>query len=46
VPDEPVGLFGRFTWLTPVVGVACILAVFVAMVVLTWAAGGLTPFND
>jgi hypothetical protein len=45
-PDEPVGLFGRFTWLTPAAGIACTVAVFVAMFVLTWAAGGLTPFND
>jgi hypothetical protein len=43
---EPVNLFGRFSWLTPALGVACTIAVFVAMIVLTWAAGGITPFND
>ena len=42
---EPVGLFARDAWLTPVVGIACIVAVFVAMIMLTWIAGGVTPFN-
>ncbi|WP_138759496.1 hypothetical protein [Modestobacter altitudinis] len=45
-PDGPVGLFGRYSWLTAAAGIACTVAVFVAMIVLTWAAGGLTPFND
>jgi len=44
-PEEPVGIFGRHAWLVPVTGIACVLAVFVAMVVLTWAAGGGTPFD-
>ena len=43
---EPLGRFARYPWLTPALGVACTLAVFVAMIVLTWAAGGITPFND
>lgn len=42
---EPVGLFGRFGWLTAAAGIGCTVAVFVAMVVLTWVAGGITPFN-
>jgi hypothetical protein len=45
-PDEPVGLFGRYVWLTPAAGIACTVVLFVAMIVLTWVAGGLTPFND
>jgi hypothetical protein len=44
-PSEPVGVFGRHSWLIPVTGVACILAIFVAMVLLNWAAGGGTPFD-
>ncbi|WP_369136929.1 hypothetical protein [Modestobacter versicolor] len=44
-PSEPVGLFGRHAWLTPALGVACVLAVFVAMILLTWIAGGGTPFD-
>jgi hypothetical protein len=43
--DEPVGVFALHAWLVPVLGVACVLAVFVGMVVLTWVAGGITPFN-
>jgi hypothetical protein len=43
--DEPLGLFGRYAWLTPVLGVACTLAVFVSMILLTWIAGGGTPFD-
>jgi hypothetical protein len=43
--DEPLGLFGRHAWLIPAVGVVSILVVFVAMVLLTWAAGGGTPFD-
>ncbi len=43
---EPLGRFARYPWLTPALGVACTLAVFIAMIVLTWAAGGITPFTD
>ena len=42
---EAVGLFGRHGWLVPAVGIACVVAVFVAMVLLTWIAGGGTPFD-
>jgi hypothetical protein len=46
-PDagEPIGLFGRYAWLTAAAGIACVIAIFVAMVLLTWAAGGMTPFD-
>ena len=43
---EHVGVYGRHPWLVPATGVACIVAIFVAMVVLTLLAGGITPFND
>jgi hypothetical protein len=43
--DEPATLFGRHAWLVPAVTIACIVAVFVAMVLLTWLAGGTTPFD-
>lgn len=42
---EPEGVYGRHPWLVPATGVACIVAIFVAMVVLTLLAGGITPFN-
>ena len=42
---EPVGVFGRYPWLVPVLGVACVIAVFLAMVLLNWAAGGGTMFD-
>jgi hypothetical protein len=38
-------MFGRHVWMTPAVAIACVVAVFVAMVLLTWAAGGGTPFD-
>jgi hypothetical protein len=40
-----MGLFERHGWLVPVVGIAAVVVVFVAMVLLTWAAGGTTPFD-
>ena len=43
--DEPLGLFGRHAWLVPATGIALVLATFLAMVLLTWAAGGTTPFD-
>ena len=42
---EPAGLFARHAWLTPAAGIALVLATFLAMVLLTWAAGGGTPFD-
>jgi hypothetical protein len=42
---ERPGLFERSAWLIPVGGIACVVAVFVAMVLLTWIAGGNTPFD-
>ena len=44
-PVERAGAFGRHPWLTPAAGIACVIAVFVAMVLLNWAAGGGTPFD-
>jgi hypothetical protein len=44
-PSEPVGVFGRNPWLVPALGIACVIAVFVSMVLLNWAAGGGTPFD-
>ena len=43
--DEAAGLFGQHPWLVPATGVALVVATFVAMVLLTWAAGGGTPFD-
>ncbi|WP_171058181.1 hypothetical protein, partial [Modestobacter altitudinis] len=37
---EKVGLFQSHAWMTPVVVVVSIVVLFVAMVVLTWVAGG------
>jgi hypothetical protein len=42
---ERPGLFERSAWLIPVVAITCIVAAFVAMVLLTWIAGGNTPFD-
>ena len=42
---ERPGLFVRSAWLVPAGAIACIVAVFVAMVLLTWIAGGNTPFD-
>jgi hypothetical protein len=43
---EPEGVYSRHPWLVPATGVACVLAIFVAMMLLTLLAGGITPFND
>ena len=43
--DHPAGVFDRYAWLVPALGIATTVAVFVSMVLLTWVAGGLTPFN-
>src|SRR3954451_13040600 len=42
---DPVGVWGRKPWLVPALGIACVIAVFVSMLLLTWAAGGTTPFD-
>jgi len=42
---ERLGLYERHAWLIPAVAIASVIAVFVAMVLLTWAAGGGTPFD-
>lgn len=42
---ERAGLYERHAWLIPATAIASILALFVAMILLTWAAGGGTPFN-
>jgi hypothetical protein len=42
---ERLGFLEQYRWLIPAMGVACIIAVFAAMILLTWAAGGVTPFN-
>ncbi|MBB3676304.1 hypothetical protein [Modestobacter versicolor] len=43
--SEPLGMFGRHAWLIPALGVASTIAVFVSMILLTWIAGGGTPFD-
>ena len=45
-PVERLGLYARHAWLTPASAIAMVVAAYVAMVVLTWAAGGPTPFTD
>jgi hypothetical protein len=42
---EPSRVFGLHRWTIAACGIGCTLAVFIAMIVLTWAAGGITPFN-
>jgi hypothetical protein len=42
---EDAGLFQSHFWLTPVTVVVSIVVLFVAMVVLTWAAGGGNVFG-
>ncbi|WP_138735244.1 hypothetical protein [Modestobacter excelsi] len=37
---EKAGLFQAHAWMTPVVVVVSIVVLFVAMIVLTWGAGG------
>ena len=43
--SQPLGMFDRHAWLIPALGIACVVAVFVSMVLLTWIAGGGTPFD-
>jgi hypothetical protein len=43
--DHSVGMFDLHAWLVPALGIATTVAVFVSMVLLTWVAGGVTPFN-
>jgi hypothetical protein len=43
---EKVGVFEAHRWLTPVTVVLSIVLAFVAMIVLTWIAGGSTPFGN
>ena len=43
---EKTGVFEAHRWLTPVVVIGSIIAAFVAMIVLTWVAGGSTPFSN
>lgn len=42
---EKAGVFEEHRWLIPVTVIASIVAAFLAMVLLTWAAGGGTPFG-
>ena len=42
---EPSRVFGMHRWMIAVTGIACTVGVFLAMILLTWAAGGITPFN-
>ena len=44
-PAEHPSRFEQHGWIVPVLGVASTVAVFVAMVLLTWIAGGGTPFD-
>jgi len=43
---EKVGAFQSYPWLIPITVVLSIVLTFVAMIVLTWIAGGNTPFGD
>ena len=43
---EKVGVFQSHPWLIPVTVVVSIVLAFVAMVLLTSAAGGSTPFGN
>lgn len=43
---EKVGVFESHRWLVPVTVVLSIVLAFVAMIVLTWIAGGSTPFSN
>jgi len=42
---QPSPLYGQHPWLVAVTGVFLVVALFTAMILLTWAAGGRTPFN-
>jgi hypothetical protein len=42
---EKAGLFQNHGWLIPATVIGAIIAAFVAMIVLTWVAGGSTPFG-
>jgi hypothetical protein len=42
---ERAGILARHAWLIPAIGIASIITIFTAMILLTWAAGGITPFN-
>jgi hypothetical protein len=44
-PSEQLGVYGRHPWLIPATGIVCVIAIFVAMIMLNWAAGGGTPFD-
>ena len=45
-PDaERPGMFDQHAWLVPACAIACVIALFAAMILLTWAAGGGTPFD-
>jgi hypothetical protein len=39
------GVFESHRWLIPASGIASIVAAFVMMILLTWFAGGNTPFH-
>ena len=43
-PARP-GMFERYPWLTPACGIAMVIAAFTAMILLTWLAGGGSPFD-
>ena len=43
---EKVGAFQSHPWLVPFTVVLSIVLAFVAMIVLTWIAGGNTPFGN
>jgi hypothetical protein len=43
---EPSRVYGKHPWLMGATGVALVITLFVAMVLLNWAAGGGTPFGQ
>jgi len=43
--DDGGGFFVEHPWTIPAGTVAAVIVIFVAMVLLTWAAGGSTPFG-
>jgi hypothetical protein len=44
-PAPQPGMFDLHGWLIPACAIASVLALFIAMILLTWVAGGGTPFN-
>jgi len=43
--DDGGGIFVKHPWTVPAGTVVAVVVIFAAMVLLTWAAGGSTPFG-